>query len=219
MLSEFVKNLFRGRPISVGPPKRSEDPDLEASLRELHAFEADWQTDLPGDPPRFEPDAALWAAKSLYTASSLLIHRDSDAQQICQLLSDPPPDRSQVESHYAVDLTMRYIPDLVRLARSAASNDPLVIHLMDWARTWPLSSVGIKEVGDVDIIPLGTSPTVMRLYVDRIVAFNDTDRLHDPKVRELVAVNLGDYPKLSSKLTDILSTPSVQSEPSIPKNE
>lgn len=212
MLSEFVRDLFRGRPISVGPPTLLDGLDLDETLDELQSFEADWQLELPGNPPRFVPDAALWSAKSLYTASSLLIHRDSDANQISQLLSDPPPDRTKVESHYAVDLTMRFLNDLVRLARSAACNDPLVDHLMDWARTWPLSSVGIEEVQDVDIEPLRTSPTVMRLYIDRIVALNDTNRINAPDLRDLAAASIGDFPELNSQVADIVRTAPIPAE-------
>lgn len=193
--------------------------DLAQTLHELQSFEADWQLELPGSPPRFVPVAALWSAKSLYMASSLLIHRDSDAQQISQLLSEPPPDPAKVESHYAVDLTMRFLADFVRLARSAASNDPLLDHLMEWARSWPLSSVGMEGVPDVDINPLRTSPTMMRLYRDRIVACKDTTRLKPPDVRELAAVSLGDYPELNPRIADIVKKPPLPTEPRIQTNE
>ena len=126
MLRDFVRNLFDGKPISVGPPQKPEDSDLQSALEDIQAFEKDWQLELPGEPPAFSPDAALWSVCSLYVASSYLVHRDAEVQLHEDLLGTPPPDRAQIESHYSVDLTMRFLPDLLRLARTAAPEDPLV---------------------------------------------------------------------------------------------
>jgi len=219
MLSNFVDDLFGGRPVRVGSPELPEESDLQESLGKIQDFENDWRVEVPGDPPGFSIDAAIWSATSLYLACSLVIHRDSDPQTIEQLLGNPPPDCSLVESHYSVDLTMRYLPDVLGLARSASNDDPLVVRLLEWARQWPLSSVGIKEVGDVDTAGLRTSATLMRLYVDRIIAAEDTDRLDDPAVSEIAAATLGDYPHMNSRVAHRLKQQHGPPELRLAKND
>jgi hypothetical protein len=91
---------------------------------------------------------------------------------------------------------MRFLPDVVKLAKSAASDDPLIAQIHRIGRQWPLSSVGIASLGSVDIGPLRTSDTLMRLYVDRVLATGDADRLSDPIVAQAVAAAVGSYPEL-----------------------
>ena len=43
---------------------------------------------------------------------------------------------------YFVDLTFRYLPDLLQLAKGLAPGDALVAQLKATARQWPLSLVG-----------------------------------------------------------------------------
>lgn len=172
----------------------------------LIAWEHQQRITLPGEPLEFDSAAAMWGATSLYLAASLAIHRDAGIEMIDELLDAPPPDRTQPSANYAVDLTFRFLPDLVRLAKSAASDDPLVTRLLEWGRAWPLSSVGMASVGVVDATPLRTSPLLMRLYVDRILAFEDESRLDAEFVERAVAVAIGAHPALAPKLAARLPT-------------
>ncbi|QDU88428.1 hypothetical protein Pla175_18060 [Pirellulimonas nuda] len=205
MLSPFVDDLLNGRPVRVGPPQAANRLDLQAAATRLEAFEREYRLELPGDPPGFDPAAALWAAVSLYLASSLAIHRDSELSAINGAAPSPLPDRMRAASHYSVDLTMRFLPSLLKLAKRASSDDPLLGRLMQWGRDWPLSSVGIAGIGDVDASTLRTSPTLLRLYSDRILASGDASRLNDATVRRAAAAAIGDYPELSPAIAEALS--------------
>lgn len=205
MLSTFVEDLFRGRPLRLGPPAVPDEADLQQTLESIATFEEQSRLELPGEPPEYNPEAAGWAAVKLYLASSLVIYRDVNPEEIGQLLASPPPDRASCETHYSVDLTMRFLPSLMQFAKAASSDDPLVKRLGEFAREWPLSSVGMKDVGAVDITSLRTSETLMRLYVDRIIHTQDSSRLIDPTVQEAVTAALGAYETLSPDIVDALS--------------
>lgn len=206
MLSEFVSDLLLGRALRVGPPINLDEGDILESLQKIRAFERDWRVEMPGSPPELDIDAVRWSMISIFYASSLVIHRDIDESQMNRIFDIKPPNREFASAHYSVDLIMRFLPDIIRLGRSASSKDPLHAHLLNWAKDWPLSSVGIKGLGPVDATPLRTSPTLMRLYVDRILALGDSDRLEDTQVRRLAATVLGDYPELNSEIARVLET-------------
>jgi hypothetical protein len=109
-------------------------------------------------------------------------------------------DWQQSGVHYSVDLTFRYLPDLVRIARTAASDDPLVGALRTWCRRWPLSSVGVAQLGEIELGPIAKSAGLMQMYVDRIIAREDLDRLAGGPAREAVRGTLGMYPELAPKI-------------------
>jgi hypothetical protein len=95
---------------------------------------------------------------------------------------DGPADDSPAV-HYSVDLSFRFLPDLVRHARAASERDALVGRLMDWANRWPLSCVGFAGAAAGSIDGFAGHPCLLRMYVDRIIAGHDVSRLTDQRVR------------------------------------
>lgn len=211
MLQQFLKDLLEGRQVRVSDPQPISQEAKDEAVSLLSDFELEYRVTLPGDPPAFDSTAAAWSASALYTASSLLVYRDRGKEVVDKLLDMDPPDRNNTAAHYAVDLTMRFLPDLLKLAKSAATDDPLVERLKLWAVAWPLSSVGIDAVGPVDATPLRSSPTLMLLYVDRVMMTGDHSRLDDPAVAEAVGAALGDYPELCPSLAKELANQEAKS--------
>ncbi|QDU58342.1 hypothetical protein [Aeoliella mucimassa] len=205
MSAEFVHHLLEGRPLFVGAPTPWDEQTKREASVVLVRFEEDYRICLPQDPPELDLDAALWAAESFHHAASLLVNRDYGDDVIVQTLDTPASDRTQPETHYAVDLTMRFLPELLKLAKTAAPEDTLVGRLMAWAAAWPLSSVGVAGVGPVDAAVLRTPPMLLRLYVDRVIAASDGSRLDDEVVAESVKSALGNYPELSPRLAQQLA--------------
>ncbi len=163
--------------------------DRCAALDALVAFEADYALDLPLTPPRFAPDVALAAFELRHHGCRACVFRDLPADD--PVFTHPLPSAPLAERHYAVDLAMRFLSDLFALARGRAPADPVLERFRNWARDWPLSSVGIAGV-EVDCPPaIAEHPCLARLYVDRIIATGDRGRLRDPRARDLVRRALG----------------------------
>ena len=210
-LPDFLTSLLNDGRVRVDPIYDSEnrlisaDPaELNSAFELLSQFEAEYRTDLPGQPPPLSRSSVLWGATSVYRACSLLAYRAYDDEQIEIALKTPCPDSPVPQTVYSVDLTFRFLPDLVRLARAASIDDPLVNVLLRWARQWPLSSVGIRDVS-IDLpIPWLTDPCLRQMYADRILLLQDESRLTDSQTRETVMESLGKYPELSPKLANLL---------------
>lgn len=211
-LSAFVDGLLRDGRVRVrqlGTPVAPDDRC--AALDTLVAFEADYALDLPLTPPRFDPLVALAAFELLRHGCRACVFRELPADD--PGFAHPIPSAPPAERHYAVDLAMRFLGDLVALARGRAPTDPVLERFRTWARDWPLSSVGISGV-DVDCPPaIAEHPCLARLYVDRIIATGDRGRLRDPRAQDLVRRALGEHAaELAPGLLGALTPP----EPAAP---
>ncbi len=196
--------------VSIVPDKT---PDArahaESKLREMDLLA---RAELAGDVPEFRPDAALWAATLLHQACQFLIFREVSAETVRAALSVPCPEQPSPAVCYSVDLSLRYLPDLLALARGAAEEDPLNVGLLALAKAWPLSSVGIKNLPPVLATELAlfiAHPSLRRLYADRIIQFAERSRLDDPRVIEAVREGIGAFPELCPALAADLKTQEV----------
>lgn len=189
-LGEFLARLQESGRVCVVADERG--PALGRVQRVLAELDAAVRCDAADGLPPLDLAAATWAVALLYQGCVALIHRDLDEGAIARRLAPPCPSPVDAPStHAAVDLGLRWLPDLFDLARGLASEDPLLDRLRRIARAWPLSSVGIAGVGDVDATPLLTLPALRLQYVDRILRRDDAARLADPRVARAVAAALG----------------------------
>lgn len=92
---------------------------------------------------------------------------------------------------------MRYLPDLWTMVRGVAVGDPLLVALRSAGREWPLSSVGMGDLGRIDIDPLLQNVGLRVLYVDRVLGARDASRLEDERVRRAIAAAYGDARELA----------------------
>lgn len=171
----------------------------------LDEFEENNRERLPGTAPPFLSDVGIWAAVKFYRACQFLVYRDVSPQAVETELSVACPISGTAASlHYSVDLTWRFLPDLLKLARGISPDDPLVICLQRWAVEWPMSSVGVPNVTNVDVSAFIQDPCLRSEYVDRIMARRDLNRLQDLRVRDAVREAVGAFPDLAPDLIAVL---------------
>lgn len=191
-LSFVIALLETGR-VRV-PADGDPQADVAAAVEELDRA---LHPDLPADPPPLDADVAAWALTILYRGCQALVHREIEGDAVRAALAAPCPADSSSGACYSTDLAFRYLPDLLSLARGIAPADPLVAGLMELARAWPLSSVGVKDLREVDVTPFIDDPCLRQLYVDRIIERGDVSRLGHPAVDEAVQAALGAHPELA----------------------
>jgi hypothetical protein len=206
-LSDFLTELSKeGIAVVVTAAELTSGTDWQTTLR-------DWDTqhraELAFDAPPLSLPAAEWAALRLYRGCQALVCRDMPPQDMHRFLAVPCPEPRSPSADYSVDLVFRFLPDLIHLARRVAQNDPLIAELLALAKAWPLSSVGIEGVGDVNPEPFLQNPSLRQLYADRILATGDTSRLHHEVVRSAVRIALGAFPDLAPAVHAALTSPAA----------
>ena len=205
-LPKFLSALFEHGHVGV---TSIADPftkvDQEAASEVLRAAELTRRLEFPGDPPPWNNAVGLWAAESFYAACQLAVDRRVDESAGMKMLARGCPPATAAEQHYSVDLVFQYLPDLYKLARGAAPDDPLLRKLDEWALAWPLSSVGMPNNTEPDIEPILNHLSLLLCYADRIVLRRDVSRLSNSRVREAVRAQLGMHVELAPQFAEALS--------------
>jgi hypothetical protein len=202
-VAQFLSDLFETGRVSVSIDLPSElEPDVDEVLLSAEKVAVG---SLAGESPGFDPGCARWAAQTLYRACHFLVCRDVNAETFQAFFKQACPQPHSPQTDYSADLVFRYLPDLVGMSRALATGDPLLQELLKLGKDWPLSSVGISGIENVDLKGFIEHPALRQLYVDRIVARADTSRLGDPQVDFAVKEALGDYPDLSAPIANHLN--------------
>ncbi len=166
------------------------DAGLGALLREWHGEACE---DLAGPVVAFDEAAARWGAAILFRAAWFYLHRDADATQMIVLLAVPLPVPVTAAALLSADLTLRYLPEAYRLARTLAPGDPLLAALQNPAAALPLSGAGLPPEEGRFRTPEAAAWQTMRahsglwrLFIDRVIAARARWWLTHPDVKAAV---------------------------------
>jgi hypothetical protein len=174
-------------------PMDESDAQEAVTLLLTHYQEA--ALELPLAAPAFDPEAALWGARYLFMASHLVMLRNVADEAVKAHLM-PYTGKVDAAAVFSVDLTLRYLSDLLQLAKGLAPDDVLVQCMQNTLLAWPFSSVGTGLEGDVEIGVILQQPSLKYHYRDQIIRHRDRHRMHHPAVRALIEEALGDYAQL-----------------------
>lgn len=96
---------------------------------------------FPGELPKFNEEAALWGAKTVFIASQLLMLRDIAELEFPKLLPafDLEIDLGAILSS---DLCLRFLPDIIEQAEDIDSYDGLIPLLDELLMDWSYSRIG-----------------------------------------------------------------------------
>ncbi|MBO2010275.1 hypothetical protein [Hymenobacter negativus] len=191
LLSGFLDDLLNTGAVTLGgQPVPFEPADQAAAEVRLRARHAEDALEMPYVAPAFNAPAALWAVEYLYHTVQLTLLRELDETVVAQCLADFPGETTP-EAIYSVDLTFRYLPDLLRLAKGLAPGDALVARLLVTARQWPFSFVGTPpDAAEAEAVLLA-HPALRQAYIDRIIGLQDWVRAARPHLAPLVQAALG----------------------------
>jgi hypothetical protein len=187
--TDALENLLASGELTMPHPLIDARLDRVRAATILECFERDYRQEMPGTPPAFDRQAALWAAELFLRACQFHAHRDVDRELMLAALAAELPAGRKAATHYAVDLVFRFLPDLLRLVNATNPRDALAAILKQWAQQWPLSSVGIKglETDPFELEPILGDSCLRIVYVDRIVATQDATRVGDLRVKAWLA--------------------------------
>src|SRR5262245_27293719 len=127
---DFLEQLFAEGRVAVAMPADFSTAELQSAQQVLNTHDEIVRLDLPDDIPPLDPPSAAWAGSQFYRGCQLAMFRDIGEEAIIELANKRLGITNTAAVHYSVDLTFRYLPDLARIARSVATDDPLVALLM-----------------------------------------------------------------------------------------
>jgi len=166
---EFLTELLdQGKIVfrSAKPPRDRPTPPAVAVLAE--AFET-YSLAVAGPEIAFDPEIACAAAELLRQSSWALVNHDERMTDLEKRLKMPgsPVTASQ---HLSADLTLRYLPQVLRRARGLDASDPLLELVANVLRRWPLSGV-LSDLEEGPLVPLefGGHPGLLLLYAERLI--------------------------------------------------
>lgn len=191
-LIAFLDGLWRKGEVTVANDFvdfSAEEMDEASLLLELRHQED--RTHMPGKMPDFHGEAAAWAAITTYRITQLIMLRKVD--DIARWFLPFAQDKT-AETIYSADLSLRYIPQLLKLTKALAPDDPLGEKILEVAYSWPYSSVGIGLEKEVDITKLHAHTSLFQSYIDRIIHHNAKDRATHPNVIQGIRMSLGMFP-------------------------
>ena len=150
-LSQFITDLLENGNVTIAGGLHDFDAmEKTATVTILQKHYQRSILDMPFVAPEFHKEAAFWGATFIYRTVQFILLRDLDEEEIKTHLQDFPKEEINPEAIYSVDLTFRYLKDLLDLAKGLAPNDPLVIRLKEVAAHWAFSSVGIQGLENIN---------------------------------------------------------------------
>jgi hypothetical protein len=203
MLTFLHELIEQGRVTVALTPEQAVGEELVLAISHVDRKE---RLALAGDTPALLHDVAIWSLGMIENACRFLAYREFEGEDIAAVMNINCPDSASPEACYSADLFLRYLPDVIKLARGMGQADPLVKHLVTLAAQWPLSSVGVAglscEAKEVEAF-IG-HPSLRQLYLDRIAASGDVSRLGVAAVRRDMRAAIGNYPQLAPRMAEAL---------------
>jgi hypothetical protein len=166
---EFLTQLLEQGTVVFRSPAAPRDRPTASAVADLAQAFQTHSLSVAGRRIAFDPDVACAAAELVRQSSWALCNHDDRVAALAKRLKMPvsPVTPSQ---HLSADVTLRYLPQVLRRARGLDASDPLVGLIADVLRRWPLSGV-LGDVDDGPLTPLdfGGHAGLLLLYAERLV--------------------------------------------------
>jgi MoxR-vWA-beta-propeller ternary system domain bpX4 len=170
---EFLTELLKEGKIVFRSAKAPHDRISQPAVAFLgEAFKIHSRA-VAGPPIAFDAETASAAAEFLRQSSWALVNHDERMADLEKRLKMPGAPATP-SHHLSADLTLRYLPQILRRARGLNPDDPLVERVASVLLRWPLSGV-LSDVAEAPVPPmdLGGHPGILLLYAERLI---DNDR-------------------------------------------
>jgi hypothetical protein len=168
----------------------SEANEVETTEFLTQAYHAE-ATDYPYTAPAFDPKAGLWAAKTVFWACQLMLHRTDAPADLAQLLPDfaEPQTASVILS---ADLTLRFLPDIITRLQLIDPDDALIPVLENHLKTNHYSGVRYWQTGaDLDFSVVIADACLRQLYINRVIAAKNKMVAMHPALTDGIRASLG----------------------------
>lgn len=167
---------------------KEEEEKVIAFLAKEYELES---INYPNTAPGFNPEAALWAAKTVYLAAQLILYRQNKEQDLATMF---PNYHLEIDSSAVVsaDLCLRFLPHMITQLSIIDSEDVLIKILETILAHWPYSSIKYQMPNsELHFDELLTNKCTEILLINRIIENKRIDLALLPQIKPLVSGNLG----------------------------
>ncbi|GGH67365.1 hypothetical protein HNQ91_001671 [Filimonas zeae] len=149
--------------------------------------------DYPATPPAFNAAAALWGAKTIYTAAQLLLYREHTNTQLPVLL--PAYNGTQTpDAILSADLCLRFLPAVLQQAENIDPDDVIISLLQACLQQWHYSGISCYAAEQLpDMAVVLDNATLRQLYADRVIACKQAALAKLPALAPVVKASMGNY--------------------------
>lgn len=145
----------------------------------------------PYTAPDFDVDAAVWAAEVTYLTAQLILNRQHESKEFPTLFPKSPSTLTAT-AVLSADLTLRFLPQMVRKLKELDIEDELIPYLEELLAKWHFS--GIDHEINNEALNFGemmAHPGVRQIYVDRVIACKNHTRAMHPVLQPWIKATLG----------------------------
>jgi len=147
----------------------------------------------PYDVPKYDPIAALWAAKTVYFAAQLMLYRTHKGKDLDQIISDFPGVISP-GAMLSADLCLRFVPHMITQLKLIDPEDALIEVLERQLYHWHYSGVHYTlDSEQLDLSLISRDPCLHQLYCNRIIQHKNLPLAINLNFKERIKANLGIY--------------------------
>jgi hypothetical protein len=152
--------------------------------------------EYPGLVPEFNAAASLWAAKTVYLAAQLLLHREHKVSDLSMLLPDycGNIDASAVLS---ADICLRFLPQIIAEIKRIDPEDLILPILEKHLIRFHYAAIGFEvEIEDLNFDVIAANDCLLQLYIDRVVQRKAIKLAQIDFIKKQLEIGFGDYQKL-----------------------
>lgn len=178
--------------LHVDPTDAAAEPDQPSLADALRAMDTAVRLDRPEELPRLDLQSAEWATRRLH-AICLALQQEHENGAHLEEQAECPGSAEDPATHFSVDLALRHLRVVFARASTLADDDQQRLALLRLAHDWPLSSVGMSEVTEVNAAVILSHDGLRRTYVERILRLRDEHRRRDEDTQRAVAAVMAEH--------------------------
>lgn len=152
--------------------------------------------EYPNIAPDFNPNAALWASKTVYLAAQLLLYREHKISDLAVILPDYNSEIS-ASALLSADICLRFLPQIIMEMKRIDPDDLVIGILEKYLFKFHYSAIGFDvDLEQINFEIIYSNDCLKQLYIDRIVERKAIKFTESNFIKEQLQIGFGDYKKI-----------------------
>ena len=177
----------------IGIISRTEEIDTALFLETEYENEI---LEYPDVAPKYNSDAGLWAAKTVYSAAQLLLYREHKISDLHDFL---PEYNSEIDAAVllSADICLRFLPQIIMEMKRLDADDLVIPILENHLIQFHYSAIGFEiDTEKINFDNIASNDCLKGLYLNRIVDRKAIKFAQPDFIKKQLEIGFGDYKKI-----------------------